>query len=75
MGDDFEDFIKKQAAKDMADLKRKEQAKFDQLFQQHRGKSLTSVKPAVAQAFRGMSDAKVTEYAKAISEGTRIVLR
>jgi hypothetical protein len=59
-------------------VKEKDQPVLDRLHREYRGRPLSEVRPAVAQALRAagwtVSDADLDDYAKVISEGTRIVL-
>lgn len=60
-------------------VKEKDQPMLDRLHREYSGRPMSEVKPAVAKALREagwtLSNDELEDYARLISEGTRIVLK
>ena len=76
---DFERQVKKAAERGVRQIANEYQRMFDSLGRQYRGKPVEVVKPALRREWAriggSISDPELTDYARLISEGTRIEMR
>ena len=77
---DFERQLKKAVADGLRDVAQDYQRMFDSLGRRYRGRPVSTIKPALQREWRRvdggrLSERDLTEYATAISEGTKIKMR
>ena len=79
MGSSFSFDAKKFEREIMKDVRRETQKFFDSFARQHKGQPVAKVKAALARDWKrkmggSMSDPELTDYAKLISDGGKIVI-